>query len=214
MEADANTDNVYMVTVVVTDSKKLTAMRDVTITITNVDEDGTVTLSSEQPKVGIALTATLEDHDGVVADSVKWTWHSSADGTGTAIPMATSDTYTPKGEVAPVGDGELHRRTGFWQEHVCNRALTNNVVVNTANVAPKFPRCLGNRYRRERDADDYNGGHGRRRCRPRHGRGRQRARGPDTLTYTLSGTDAASFGIVRTSGQLQTKAKLDYESQE
>ena len=32
----------------------------------------------------------------------------------------------------------------------------------------------------------------------------------DTLTYTLSGTDAASFDIVRTSGQLQTKSALDY----
>ena len=34
----------------------------------------------------------------------------------------------------------------------------------------------------------------------------------DTLTYTLSGTDAASFGIVSTSGQLQTKGTLDYET--
>ena len=33
----------------------------------------------------------------------------------------------------------------------------------------------------------------------------------DTLTYTLSGTDAASFDIVSTSGQLKTKAALDYE---
>ena len=33
----------------------------------------------------------------------------------------------------------------------------------------------------------------------------------NTLTYTLSGTDAASFSIVSTSGQLQTKAPLDYE---
>ena len=33
----------------------------------------------------------------------------------------------------------------------------------------------------------------------------------DTLTYSLSGTDAASFSIVRTSGQLQTKSALDYE---
>ena len=31
----------------------------------------------------------------------------------------------------------------------------------------------------------------------------------DTLTYTLGGTDAASFDIVATSGQLQTKATLD-----
>ena len=34
----------------------------------------------------------------------------------------------------------------------------------------------------------------------------------DTLTYTLGGTDAASFSIVSTSGQLQTKAALNYES--
>ena len=33
----------------------------------------------------------------------------------------------------------------------------------------------------------------------------------DTLTYTLGGTDAASFDIVSTSGQLKTKAALDYE---
>ncbi|MCG9126313.1 cadherin domain-containing protein, partial [Candidatus Poribacteria bacterium] len=33
----------------------------------------------------------------------------------------------------------------------------------------------------------------------------------DTLTYTLSGTDAASFAIDSTSGQLSTKTALDYE---
>ncbi len=33
----------------------------------------------------------------------------------------------------------------------------------------------------------------------------------DSLNYTLGGTDAASFAIVSTSGQLQTKAALDYE---
>ena len=34
----------------------------------------------------------------------------------------------------------------------------------------------------------------------------------DTLTYTLGGTDAASFDIVATSGQLWTSAPLDYET--
>ena len=34
----------------------------------------------------------------------------------------------------------------------------------------------------------------------------------DTLTYSLAGTDASSFDIVSTSGQLQTKAALDYET--
>ena len=34
----------------------------------------------------------------------------------------------------------------------------------------------------------------------------------DILTYTLGGPDASSFSIVRTSGQLQTNAALDYET--
>ena len=34
----------------------------------------------------------------------------------------------------------------------------------------------------------------------------------DTLTYTLSGTDAAAFSLVSSTGQLQTKAALDYET--
>ncbi len=34
----------------------------------------------------------------------------------------------------------------------------------------------------------------------------------DTLIYTLSGTDASSFSILSTSGQLQTRAALDFET--
>ena len=36
----------------------------------------------------------------------------------------------------------------------------------------------------------------------------------NTLTYTLSGTDAASFDIVSSSGQLRTDASLDYETKD
>ncbi len=36
----------------------------------------------------------------------------------------------------------------------------------------------------------------------------------DPLTYTLGGVDAASFGIIGTSGQLQTRAELDYETKD
>ena len=36
----------------------------------------------------------------------------------------------------------------------------------------------------------------------------------DTLTYTLGGTDAAAFGIVPSSGQLQTSAALDFETKD
>ena len=34
----------------------------------------------------------------------------------------------------------------------------------------------------------------------------------DTLTYTLGGTNAASFGIVGSTGQLRTSAALDFET--
>ena len=36
----------------------------------------------------------------------------------------------------------------------------------------------------------------------------------DTLTYTLSGMDAADFGIVPSSGQIQTSAALNYETKD
>ena len=36
----------------------------------------------------------------------------------------------------------------------------------------------------------------------------------DALTYFLSGTDAASFDIISATGQLQTKAALDYETKD
>ncbi len=38
------------------------------------------------------------------------------------------------------------------------------------------------------------------------------AAGGGTLNYSLAGTDAASFAIVESSGQLKTKASLDYET--
>ena len=140
MPADSNKDNVYMVTVVVTDKdakKKLTAMRDVTITVTNEDEGGTVTLSTEQPKIGIELTAMLEDPDGVVADSVKWTWHTAASADDdSVIDMATSDTYTPEDE------GALSAKARYTDGHGANKEVIEEaaaVIVNLANVAPKFP---------------------------------------------------------------------------
>ena len=54
-EADANSNNIYEVTVTATDSTGNTASRDVTVNVTNVDEPGTVTLSTVQPEDGTEL---------------------------------------------------------------------------------------------------------------------------------------------------------------
>ena len=78
--ADADTDNVYMVTLKATDSESNTAMRAVTVTVTNKDEDGTVSLSSMAPAVDTALTASVTDPDGVVTGTTTWQWARSSDG--------------------------------------------------------------------------------------------------------------------------------------
>ena len=225
MPVDSNRDNEYMVTVVATDAgvdskNKMTAERDVVVTIMNVDEGGTVTLSTEQPKVGIALTATLDDPDGVVADSVKWTWHAvaaddvDADGDdANAIEMATSDTYTPEDEDI----GPLSARASYTDDHGAGKevvkATTNLVVANLANVAPKFPDTeTGARKVEENTAAGANINIIATETTDSVDPVAATDDNDDTLTYMLGGTDMASFDIVRSNGQLQTKAKLDYET--
>ena len=57
-------DNVYEVTVQATDADRIMGTKPVTVTVTNVDEPGVVTLSARQPMAGVLLTATLTDPDG------------------------------------------------------------------------------------------------------------------------------------------------------
>ena len=91
-EAERNT---YSVEVTATDSSGAAGMITVTIAVTNLDEAGTVTLSTEEPTVGAELTATLNDPDGGVTD-VTWQWDRSADmDSWMDISGATSMSYTP-----------------------------------------------------------------------------------------------------------------------
>ena len=69
----------------------------VTITVTNVDEDGTATLSTSQPRVGAAVTATVRDPDGGVSNE-NWQWRRADDAAGTGQQDITGETdrsYTP-----------------------------------------------------------------------------------------------------------------------
>ena len=108
---DADGDNVYEVTVVAADSTGKRGTMDVTVTVSNEAEDGTVTLSAVQPRVGIAFTASVTDPDspGGLSD-VEWQWYRGdystatlptaecADATGSdcEIKGAESASYTPK----------------------------------------------------------------------------------------------------------------------
>ena len=94
----------YSVTVSVHDGKDAqgdprTAV-DATITVTvavgNVDEDGTVTVSTAQPRVGGVLRAALSDPDGHLRSMV-WQWERSSDkSTWTPISGAARWRYTPR----------------------------------------------------------------------------------------------------------------------
>ena len=88
--ADADMNNVYKVTVVSTDDDGNRGEQAVDIMVTNAMEEGTVTLSAVQVRVGVPLTASLNDPDGGVAN-LTWQWN---DGT-VDIADATSATYTP-----------------------------------------------------------------------------------------------------------------------
>ena len=63
----------YSVDVVATDGS-LADTLTVQVTVTDVNDPGTVTLSTDRPQVGAEITATLRDEDGLVGD-VAWSQH-------------------------------------------------------------------------------------------------------------------------------------------
>ena len=233
---DSGANNVYEVTLVVTDSKGNTDDLDVTVKVTNVEEDGVVTLSTLQPRVGFPVTATLADPDNVAADSVSWQWYDGAitDLDDNAIEDATSATYIPTaittvddpmGDVnktlwarATYTDGNANREddanTANTDESkdVASVGADNPVLVDTRNKAPVFPdqdlEMDGRQTAQERMiAENTDSG-------TAIGDPVTATDEDMNLTYALGGPDAASFDIVRDMGQLQTKADLDKEAKD
>ena len=204
-EMDSDRNNVYHVTVQASDGNNINR-HDVTITVTNVEEAGTVELSSVQPQVDTAITATLDDPDEVIS-AVTWSWQRSRAGSRsswTTISTATSDSYTPvTGDV-----GRYLRATARYDDGYSNGKSASTISENTVRAVPvnnNPPRFLTQFTSRTVDentgvgqsigdpvtaTDDLN----------------------DNLTYRLGGTDAAMFSIVRSTGQIQTRMPLDYES--
>ena len=85
------------------------------------DQMGEVTLSTQEPVAGEAITATLTDADGGVTGH-DWQWEKSTnksswmDATGTG---ATTRSYTPAGGgrgLLPAGNGHVHRCWRRWQD--------------------------------------------------------------------------------------------------
>ena len=216
--ADANSNNIYEVTVTATDSAGNTASRDVTVRVTNVEELGTITLSTLQPEAATPVRAYLSDLDGSIS-GLKWQWSKD----DSEIPDATSSVYTPVDEDV----GSLLTVTATYKDGagtpppLSANAVTNVLGEDTSNESPKFPdqdpdRTGDQSSSTSREVNENTD--------PLQSIGDAVSaldcdkastctiNDSEKLTYSLEGRDAASFSIVRDSGQLQTKASLNYET--
>ena len=218
-------DNEYEITVNAMDSTGKTGMQEVTVKVIDVDEAGTVTLSARRPLVGVAFTANLTDLDGEVTNP-KWQWAKSRskNGSYTDIDNAEMETYEPtdasgKSDIDyylratvsytdPEGSDksammksdyrvQATRGTNAAPEFAADQDLTvdddqedaaREVAENTAAGTDIGAPVVA--------TDDDN----------------------DILTYTLEDADgsidgdSASFAIDWATGQLMTKAALDFEA--
>ena len=104
-----------------------------TIAVTNVEEAGTVSLSSANPEVRVTLTAMLEDPDGGVSD-VGWSWERSMNlTTWMAIPGSGSAAYTP----TEADEGYHLRATAVYSDDHGPNKRAHMVSANLVPVAPE-----------------------------------------------------------------------------
>ena len=229
---DYETKSSYSVTISVSDGNGGSDSITVTINVTDVTEN----------KVTITDKDVTENNAPVFTDGASTTRsiaENTAAGTNIGTPVSATDadnntlTYTLGGtnsaSFAIVStSGQLQTKAALNYERKTSYSVTvtvsdgNNgndsitVTINITNVvnegtaqqninsAPTFTEGIdATRFVAENTAAGTNIG---------TAVAATDANSGDTLTYSLGGADAASFAIVTTSGQLQTKAALDYET--
>ena len=135
---DFETQPTYAVEVVVADDGALSATVSVLVIVSNVDELGTVVLSTTQSRVGEPITATLTDPDGRMTH-VLWTWlqdGTASEEAGTSEGL--SSTFTPT--QAMVGtrlQARAHYEDGQGTDKSVESAPTEPVIGR-----PSRPRSL------------------------------------------------------------------------
>ena len=139
--ADAGGDNTYIVIVEASDGIAINS-RTFTVTVTNKEETGSVSLSSEQPQIETQLTAASADPDDNIT-GLTWTWERSQNGKNwSAITGANSGNYTP-------ADADLNHylrvTASYTDGHGAGKSAqeTSDHRVQAApgtNSPPQFPR--------------------------------------------------------------------------
>ena len=216
---DYETKTSYSVTVSVSDGKGGSDSIDVTISVTDVDEtpannapeftEGTSATRSVAENtasgtdIGSAVSATDADTGDTLTYSLGGTDASSFSIVSTSGQLQTSaaldyETKTSYSVTVSVSDGK------GGSDSIDVTISVTDVDETPANNAPEFTEgTSATRSVAENTASGTNIG---------SAVSATDADTGDTLTYSLSGTDASSFSIVSTSGQLQTSASLDYET--
>ena len=200
----------YSVTVTATDddaTAPLSGSFAVSVTVTDVEEEGVVTITPQRGWDGTGFTAELTDGDGVTG-SIIWRWaRSSSRSGGDTIPGVTTDSYTATADdvnqylrvTATYEDG---RGAGKEAEARLSGRIGSFDDRPTANTAPEFAETTVARSISQGTAAGRNVG------------SPVRANDSDSgevLIYSLSGQDAGLFDIDPATGQLRTKAILDYD---
>ena len=179
------------------------ATTTVTINIIDVEEDGVVTLSDDEPGVGTPLTTMFADGDGGVSVA-SWQWARSANGrtVWTNISGATNDSSTT---TLADADFFLRARVTYADNRGAGKsaeAITTERVFGE-NQRPTFPSTeSGARTVEENSRAGVSVGDP------------VAAENPegDRLVYTLAGVNAAAFTIVESTGQLRTSEALNFET--
>ncbi len=177
-------------------------LKPVDVNVQNLEEQGTVTLSTVQPQEGTSLTAALKDDD--VPSNISWQWYrtSSRGSTGAAIGGAISATYTPVED--DVGS-YLRVAASYDDGHGTGKSA---VVVsgNRVQEAPPVPEPpvfpAGGDYDRSINENQSAGRNVGAPVTATDGNS-------DRLTYSIGRSDY--FQIIETTGQLRTTVKLDHE---
>ena len=116
-------------------SLTVTASADITVQVLNLDEPGTVALSTDEPGAGETITAVLSDPDGSIAN-VRWSWARSGSEAWNVIPGTTGASYTTT--TADIGrriEATASYDDGAGVGHQANAATANPV----RNDPPAFP---------------------------------------------------------------------------
>ena len=190
--------NRHSVVVTATDEHNAAGTVTVTVSVNNLDETGAITLDKTSPKVGDTVSASLTDPDGTTS-AHSWQWQNGDGATWTNITDATASSYTVQGR--DVGR-HLNATVAYADPQGAGKTASAKTSNPVSNDPPTFTtagpvsvninenNAVGADIGTALAATDPN---------------------DDTLTFTVEGTEAASFAI-DANGQMTATARLDHES--